>query len=247
MDPTNYPDIIYDDPAFLVINKPPGWIAHAGAGDNEQTIVDWFVKNYPSVMEHTWEDLSRVGIVHRLDKDTSGLMVLAKSPEALLHLQQQFKSRNVEKLYKAFLFDIPKERQGIIETYIGRNPKRRQEQTVLPIPYNDTKRRIAITEYKVLETYTYKAVPLCAIDFYPQTGRMHQLRVHAKYMGHPILGDQTYTIKPAKRLSKELGLTRQMLHAFSLSFEHPLTKERHQFTAVLPEDMEILKEKLQKR
>ncbi len=247
------PQVIYDDTDLIVINKPAGWVVHEGAGEVGETVSDWFVKNHPEVMEHTWDDLRRVGIVHRLDKDTSGVMVIAKSPAILADLQQQFKDRTTKKVYKAVVFDVPKEKEGTIETFLGRNPRRRQEQAVLPIQQGDAKRREAITEYKVEDVFFLSSARrgqgeecVSLIKFSPKTGRMHQLRVHAKYIGTPILGDQTYTIKPAKRLSKELGLHRQLLHAESLEFRHPTQHKRLLFNAVLPPDIKELLIKLTK-
>ncbi len=231
------PQVLYDNPDFLVINKPAGWVVHEGAGETGETVADWFVKNYPEVMEHQWDDLGRVGIVHRLDKDTSGVMVLAKSPEILAALQEQFKERSTKKVYQAIVYGAPKDREGEITTFIGRHPKHRQEQAVLPIQHGDATRREAVTEYKTDDTLFYKQQPISLMTFWPHTGRMHQLRVHAKYLGAPILGDQVYNTKPSKRLSKELGLERQLLHAKELTFRHPKTGERVTFQTTLPEDM----------
>lgn len=232
-----YPEVLFEDDYLVVINKPAGWVVHEGVGETGETIVDWFIKNYPEVMEHEWEEPSRAGIVHRLDKDTSGIMVLAKTPDILSALQKQFKERTTEKMYVALIYGEPREPQGTIHTFIGRHPKRRQEQTVLPIQIGDQARREAITDYSVEEVFDYKGEQISVITFKPKTGRMHQLRVHAKYLGTPILGDQTYTIKPAKRLSKTLGLTRQLLHAKSLTFEHPITHAPMTFSAPLPQDI----------
>lgn len=238
--------VIYDDNDILVINKPAGWVVHEGAGETGETVSDWFVKNYPEVMDHQWEDLTRIGIIHRLDKDTSGSMVLAKSPEVLAELQSQFKDRTTKKIYKAIVYGIPNEKEGRVETFLGRHPKRRQEQAVLPIQHGEAARREAVTDYEVENTYFFKTQPISLIKFSPKTGRMHQLRVHAKYLGTPILGDQTYTIKPAKRLSKELGLHRQLLHAESLEFRHPTQHKRVTFVATLPADFKELLTRLAK-
>lgn len=240
----DFPKVLYEDEAIVVINKPPGWIVHEGAGETGETVSDWFVKKHPEVMDHTWEDLTRVGVVHRLDKDTSGVMVLAKSPSILQEIQDQFKDRTTKKLYKAIVFGVPKEKEGIIETFIGRHPKRRQEQAVLPIQQGERARREAITEYHVDNTYFFNNDTVSLITFLPKTGRMHQLRVHAKYLGTPILGDQTYTIKPAKRLSKELGLTHQLLHAESLTFRNPIINKRMTFEAELPNKFETIVKRL---
>lgn len=235
------PVVLYQDEALMVINKPPGWIVHAGAGtESGELVTDWFVKNYPEVTHDKWPDITRIGIVHRLDKDTSGVMVLAKSPNILHKLQDQFKQRLVQKTYSALVYGRPKEGKGTITTWIGRHPQRRLEQAVLPVQIGETARREAISEYVVEKTFELQHQPISLIRFEPKTGRMHQLRVHAKYLGTPILGDPTYTIKPAKRLSKTLGLNRQMLHADSLALVHPLTNKVVQFTAPYWPDMETL-------
>ncbi len=225
------PTLLYEDDALVVINKPAGWVAHEGAGETGTTIVDWFVARHPTVASLDWPDPTRPGIVHRLDKDTSGVMVLAKTPAVLADLQHQFKERTTKKTYTALVYGVPKEPEGRIETFIGRNPKRRQEQAVLPLKIGDQTRREAITEYVVEKTFDYQGEPISLITFHPQTGRMHQLRVHAKYMGTPILGDPVYNIKPSRNLSKKLGLNRQLLHASSLVLRHPTTNKPIVFEA----------------
>ncbi len=236
----DYPSILYEDDDLVVINKPVGWLVHAGAGEHDETIVDWFVKNYPDVADHTWEYPDRMGIVHRLDKDTSGVMVLARHPDILDALQDQFKDRTTQKEYIAIVYGEPKEKEGTIITFIGRHPKRRQEQAILPIQIGEQARREAVSDYKVESTQTLKGEIISTIIFQPKTGRMHQLRVHAKYLGTPILGDQVYTIKPAKRLSKTLGLTHQLLHARALTFRHPTRNTRMTFEAPLPIDFRLM-------
>ncbi len=238
MEDTLHPSVIFEDSDICVINKPAGLVVHDGAGEHGETVVDWFVKNYPEVMAHTWPDITRVGIVHRLDKDTSGIMVLAKSPDALAIIQEQFQERTTEKVYQALLYGNLGETEGELVTFIGRHPKRRQEQAVLPIQIGERARREAVTSWQVQDVFHYKNQPLTLVNFYPKTGRMHQLRVHAKHLGAPIVGDMTYTIKPAKRLSKELGIERQLLHAIKLTFRHPTTHQRVTFEAPLAPDMQ---------
>jgi 23S rRNA pseudouridine1911/1915/1917 synthase len=235
------PIVLHQDDALVVINKPPGWIVHAGAGtETGELITDWFMKNYPEVTHDRWPDVTRIGIVHRLDKDTSGVMVLAKSPQILDRLQDQFKNRQVQKVYHAIVFGVPSDPKGELTTYIGRHPKHRQMQTVLPLPREGSIRREAITRYEVDKTIILDGQRCSLISFYPQTGRMHQLRVHAKHLGIPILGDTTYTTKPAKKLAKALGIARQMLHADSLMFRHPLTNTTVQFKARYWPDMQTI-------
>lgn len=229
-----YPKVLYEDPDVVVINKPTGWVVHPGVGDTGETIVDWLVKNYPDVADHTWEYPDRMGIVHRLDKDTSGVMVLARRPDILAALQDQFKDRTTQKEYVAMVYGEPKEKEGTITTLLGRHPKRRQEQAILQIQIGGQASREAVTEYHVDSSTHIKGETVSTVVFQPKTGRMHQLRLHAKYLGTPILGDQVYTIKPAKRLSKALGLTHQLLHARSLTFRHPTLNKRMTFEAPLP-------------
>lgn len=240
----DYPVELYDDASITVINKPAGFVVHEGAGETGETIVDWFIKNHPDIVtpeEGEWPDPTRIGIVHRLDKDTSGVMVLAKTPQVLAHLQQQFKDRITKKTYRAIVFGEPKEPSGTIETFIGRHPKRRQEQAVLPVQVGEQTRREAITHYVLEDVWKVRAGKeqgtVSFIRFEPKTGRMHQLRVHAKHIGTPMIGDQTYTIKPAKKLSKALGIHRQLLHAASLTFMHPATGKIMTIEAPLPRDM----------
>lgn len=242
----NAPDILFEDTNLLVINKPAGWIAHPGAGEQADYVVSiWLSEHAPEIAAFAWPYPERAGIVHRLDKDTTGVMVLAKTPESLVQLQAQFKAREIEKVYHAYIFGVPRDTEGTIETYIGRHPKHRQSQTVLPIPLGEIPRRLAVTEYHVTQTYHDKDQPIAKIVFYPKTGRMHQLRVHAKYLGTPILGDPVYTTKSARRYSVAHHLTRQMLHAVIISLTHPSTDVPVTFQAPYPSDMLSLTEQLE--
>ncbi len=239
----DYTTEIYSDESIVVINKPVGVVAHEGAGETGETVVDWFIKNYPDVAHETWPDMTRPGIVHRLDKDTSGVMVLAKTPKVLTELQAQFKDRTTQKIYYAVVFGEPREDQGTIETFIGRHPKRRQEQTVLPVQRGEQTRREAVTNFTVQKSWEVKAGRekgiVSLIKFEPKTGRMHQLRVHAKHIGTPIIGDPVYNTKPSKRLSKALGLDHQLLHAQSLTFRHPVSHKRVTFTSAIPNQFSL--------
>lgn len=237
----DYPTEIYSDESLVVINKPAGVVAHEGAGETGETVVDWFIKNYPEVAHESWPDPTRPGIVHRLDKDTSGAMVIAKNPEILAELQTQFKDRTTQKIYYAVVFGEPREDQGTIETFIGRHPKRRQEQTVLPVPRGKQARREAVTHFTVQKSWEVNAGKekgiVSLIKFEPKTGRMHQLRVHAKHIGTPIIGDPVYNTKLSKHLSKALGLEHQLLHAQSLTFRHPTTHKRMTFETPIPNEI----------
>lgn len=235
----NYPEILADDEAIVVINKPAGLAMHAPAGKSDETVVDWLIKNYPAASGQNWPDAARPGIVHRLDKDTTGVVVLAKTANALVDLQSQFKDRTVRKIYFALVYGRPTVDSGRVETHIGRHPKRRTKQVILPLD-GSSSRRLAITEYAVLATQEItvsgQKATLSLIRFEPKSGRMHQLRLHAKYLGWPIIGDKIYTIKPAKRLSMALRAGRQMLHAQSITFHHPTRYRRMTFSAPLAAD-----------
>lgn len=236
------PVVLFEDDSVLVINKPAGWVVHAGAGETGETVVDWFVKNHPAVSRFVWEDPTRPGIVHRLDKDTSGVMLIAKNPDALKNLQAQFQARTVTKIYKALTFGEPAEGEGTIETGIGRHPTKRERQMVYELSGGVGERTIrqATTGYQVESAYTYKNQIIAFVTFLPKTGRMHQIRVHAKYLGTPILGDSVYTTKHAHRFNKEEGIERQILHAAQITFTHPTLHAPLTFSAPVPQDMQSL-------
>ncbi|MDD5449588.1 MAG: RluA family pseudouridine synthase [Candidatus Omnitrophica bacterium] len=228
LSPENIPlDILYEDKALLVVNKPAGMAAHPGAGINNGTLVN--------ALLHHCENLSQIGeelrpgIVHRLDKDTSGLMVVAKDDETHRGLAAQFKERTVRKKYLAFVTGIMELDKGLIEMPIGRHPSERQRQTV-----RFSGSRDAVTEYRVIRRFPgFKEgrVSGCTmLELTPKTGRMHQLRVHLSYLGHPILGDATYGEKSAL-------IPRQALHAATLGFTHPATNKYLEFNAQLPPDL----------
>ncbi len=204
--------------------------------------MDWLTKNYPVVKKERWAEPERAGIVHRLDKDTSGIMIVAKTVGALKNLQDQFKARTIKKSYVALTVGEPPESEGTVRTYIARHETKRQQQAWYELPLNNGAKE-AVTHYRVEEILHHDDVTLARVTFMPQTGRMHQLRVHAKYLGTPILGDTIYASKLSFAVSKVLGITRQMLHAQTISFTHPTLNTPLTFTAPLPEDMQqVLKD-----
>ncbi len=238
----DWPAVIYDDDSLVVINKPPNWVVHAGAGappENGGLITDWLIKNYPDVAHWPWPDADRPGIVHRLDKDTSGAMVLAKNPDVWRDLQTQFKERTVKKVYLGVVWGQPKEPSGTITVWLGRHPKHRQQMAARPWSLK-TGARQAVTDYRVLASRPLDKDTLSLVEFSPITGRTHQLRVSAKHSGWPILGDSVYHTKPSRRLSQVLGLSRQLLHAKSLTFRHPLRHKRLTFVAVPPQEFDLV-------
>lgn len=230
-------DILYEDKDLIVINKPAGMVVHPAAGNKEGTLVN-------ALLYHC-RDLSgiggveRPGIVHRLDKGTSGVMVVAKNDAAHTNLSAQFKDRTVEKRYYALLYGRLPDDNGIISAPIGRHVSDRKKMSV------KTRRgRTAETVFKVIKRL---AIDLTLVDIKLNTGRTHQIRVHFSHLGHPLVGDDLYggskTIKRLKnnKLQDIVKLfPRPALHAYRLSFEHPATKKRMEFAASVPPDLENL-------
>ena len=232
----------------MVIDKPAGLLVHETAAHETETLVNYIVRHIKDAKKMNWPDSTRQGIVHRLDKNTSGLMIVAKTPEILAKLQQQFKDRQVKKEYTTLVYGLPKPKQGSIEAAIGRHPTKDQ-QTIIPMTFAWTKgkSRPAITQYKVVGEYQWQKQPLALIIAKPLTGRMHQIRVHLKYLGHPIIGDQIYFTKPSKRLSKELGINRQFLHASKIIFTYPINHQSLQFVSPLPNELQNILTKLERK
>ena len=217
---------IHAEPNFIVLAKPAGMAVHGGAGVKGETITDWLVKKYPETKRVGDDPAIRPGIVHRLDKDTSGVMVVARTPEAFAALKNLFKERKVEKTYLALVIGTPKKSFGVIDAPIGRlmaHPTKRG------VGSRTRGARGAITEYRLLERLGGYA--LLAVK--PKTGRMHQIRVHLASLGHPVAGDRIYGGTRAALP----GLDRQFLHAWRLSFSYPEGR-RWQFEAALPEELE---------
>jgi 23S rRNA pseudouridine1911/1915/1917 synthase len=233
--PENIPlDIIYEDKDILVINKQPGIITHPIPSHTSGTIVN-------AVLYHC-KDLQgiggvlRPGIVHRLDKDTSGVMVIAKNDLAHQSLTRQFKDRLTEKTYICLVRGVPKKKYGDIEINIARNPVLRVKMTVTDSEYG----KPALTHYKVIREFGNIAALVLA---FPKTGRTHQIRVHMKYIGHPLMGDEVYGRAKEDEI---FGIKRQMLHALSLSFYHPRTGQKMKFIARIPRDFKDAMENISK-
>lgn len=212
-------DILYEDDDIVVINKQQGLTVHPAAGNNTDTLVNALL--YRQTALSSVNGVYRSGIVHRLDKDTTGVMVVAKNNAAHNALAEQFSERTAVKLYRAVLEGNLKEDKDILTTFIGRNPADRKTMAV-------TKEgRVAITEYRVLRRFK----EYCFVEFTLHTGRTHQIRVHAKYLGHPVVGDKTYGFA-GRRFTSLKG---QLLHSYSLTIRHPSRGELMTFTAPLPD------------
>ena len=220
-------NILYEDDAVLVLNKSPGRVVHPAAGNETGTLVNALMFHDP-----VFESLERAGLVHRLDKDTSGVMVVAKSKEAMAELKRQFKARETEKEYLALVWGDPP-KSGRIETLLGRHPVHRKKMAVLTQGGRD-----AVTNYETLEHFGEVSLVRVRIE----TGRTHQIRVHMAHLGHPIVGDAVYG--RARKHTLPEKPERQMLHAVRLAFNHPETGKRLSFEAPLFEDIARLLEQL---
>jgi 23S rRNA pseudouridine1911/1915/1917 synthase len=221
--PENIPlEIVFEDADIIVVNKPKGMVTHPAPGHYQGTLVNALLHHTPHLASQGAP--LRPGIVHRLDKDTSGLLVIAKSDRAYLDLIKQFKNRQVEKTYVALVHGIVKNDNGVIEENIGRHPVHRKKMAVIK---GTSRSRPAVSEYKVLERF--KDTTLVEVKI--KTGRTHQIRVHLSHIGHPLVGDPTYGKK-----ENGVGIIGQMLHAQKLSFIHPITGKKVAFESQLPEE-----------
>ncbi len=237
-DPENVPvlkiPIIYEDRDVVVIDKPAGVAVHAGVGIVSGTIADWFKARYPDAKDVGEE--GRAGIVHRLDKDTSGVMILAKNETAYIHLKNQFQMRHVRKEYLALVFGVPGGKDGRITRPLmrsRRNPMRRavvDEKDIATLKLRRAHKEAA-TEWQVERKFGSSYALLRVLPF---TGRMHQIRVHLHFLGYPIVGDHLYTFK---RKKQPQGVKRQLLHAEKLTIELP-NEKRKTFIAPLAEDFD---------
>jgi 23S rRNA pseudouridine1911/1915/1917 synthase len=239
-------DIVYEDRDLLVVNKPAGLVVHPGHGNYSGTLVNalaWHFKDNP---DYDVND-PRMGLVHRIDKDTSGLLVVAKTPDAKTHLGKQFFNKTTKRQYIAVCWGIPEPRIGRVEGNIGRSPKDRLQMAVFP---DGSQGKHAVTHYEVLEALEHVAVIRCQLE----TGRTHQIRVHMRHIGHPLFNDARYggdKILRGVQGSKYKAFIdncfeecpRQALHARTLGFVHPTTGEEMFFSCDIPEDMTRLIER----
>jgi len=229
------PTIIFEDESILVLNKPSGWITNDASTTTTQPVLQtWLRENlkYPLIGDRERRD----GIVHRLDKETSGLLIIAKTISAFENLQSQFKERKVTKTYIALTHGEIEPKEGEIVASVGRLPWRRERFGVLPGG------REAITKYKVISYHsliTDHGSLFTLVELYPKTGRTHQIRIHLKFIGHPIVGDYFYAGRKTAREDR-LWCPRLFLHASKISFFHPETGKELTFESELPKDLNLV-------
>ena len=237
-------DIIYEDNDILVVNKPPNQVVHPGHGNYSGTLLNGLIYHNENLPEN--RD-GRPGLVHRIDKDTSGLLVVAKSDIALTKLSEQFFHKTIDRKYLAIVWGLPSPEHGTIDKYLSRDKKNRM---IMSVPVDDDIGKRAITHYKVVEKLGYVSLVECELE----TGRTHQIRAHMKHIGNPIFNDQRYggdkilkgtIFNKYKQFVENCFklLPRQALHAKTLSFNHPRTNERLAFETELPNDFKSCFEK----
>jgi len=239
-------DIVYEDDDLLVVNKPTGIVVHPGHGNYSGTLINALIFHFENLPKNSSD---RPGLVHRIDKDTSGLLVVAKTEHAMAHLSKQFKDKTSEREYVAIVWGNVKEDEGTVEGHIGRHPKNRLQNTVYEGD-DAYKGKPAVTHYKVIERLGYVTLLSCKLE----TGRTHQIRVHMKYIGHTLFNDERYggnlilkgtTFTKYKQFVSNCFkvLQRQALHAKTLGFEHPVTGKQMSFNTDVPQDMQKCIEK----
>ncbi len=242
-------DIVYEDDVLLVVNKEPGMVVHPGHGNYSGTLINALIYHFDNLPNNSSD---RPGLVHRIDKDTSGLLVVAKTEEAMAHLAKQFFDKTSEREYVAIVWGNMSEEEGTIEGNIGRHPKNRLQNTMFENDEED-KGKPAVTHYKVLERLGYVTLVSCKLE----TGRTHQIRVHMKHIGHTLFNDERYggekilkgtTFTKYKQFVENCFkvLPRQALHARTLGFIHPVSGKKMHFETEIPDDMQLCVERWRK-
>lgn len=221
--------IIHQDENIIVVDKPAGLSVHEGIGAREKTLVDFLIEEFPEIKNVGDDKIIRPGIVHRLDKETSGVLLVARNQKTFEYLKDLFKNRKIEKKYLALVFGKFKEKQGKVEGEMGRSKRDFRKQALVRGKINVRKERYSLTYYKVLDEWDDYSL----LEVSPKTGRTHQIRVHLHSIGHPIVGDKKYTFKEYKNI----GTPRMFLHAESISFLGP-DGQKYFFKSDPPEEFE---------
>ncbi len=222
-------DIVYEDDDLLVVNKAAGMVVHPAPGHYDDTLVNALLARYPTLQgSMAVEDDIRPGIVHRLDRDTSGLLIVAKNVRTQAALVEQMQRHQVVKRYLALVEGVVSLDQGSIDAPIGRNPRHRQQMAITSVDSREAR-----THFRVLQRFSRHTLLLLQLE----TGRTHQIRVHLRAIGHPVSGDAVYG---ASSLPRGITLGRQFLHAYQLSFVHPISGKGMEFEAPLPSDLQLV-------
>jgi 23S rRNA pseudouridine1911/1915/1917 synthase len=234
-------DIIFEDENVIVINKPAGLVVHPAAGHADNTLINALLNHFPKISEAVYDKdnpLSRMrpGLVHRLDKDTSGIMIVAKNERTMHSLSKQIQNRTVKKIYVGLCYGWPKKEEGIMRSFLGRHSKNRKKIAEIA----EDKGKEAITNYRVIQNYTFNKEKVSLVEFDIKTGRTHQIRVQISSLGHPILGDNFYGNRLSEKLSISLDIRRQLLHAKELTISLPGESRAKTFEAPMPEDFKLI-------
>lgn len=239
-------NIIYEDSDVIVLNKPAGMIVHPVTGDEKGTLVSALLNHYPKIKEAVVDETSsvsslRAGIVHRLDKDTSGVIIVAKNKKSMEFLSKEIKSRRVKKIYWALCVGWPERQKGELVNHIGRHKTNRAQMTEI----GEVMGRKAISRYNVIKYFKDKTGErFSLIEFDIETGRTHQIRLQSKIMKHPVVGDPVYSTKESVHSSRELLAKRQLLHAKQLTIQLPESKIIKTFEADIPADFKMVLSRL---
>lgn len=228
--------ILFEDDAFLAIDKPVGVVVNRAESVKGETIQDWMEKQYP-IFHHVADEsleqaafVDRSGVVHRIDKETTGILLIAKTLTSFIELQRQFKERVISKTYLAIIHGELSPKEGEVRAPVGRLPWNRERFGIVPGG------KESVTKYTAIKTIEKDGEKLTLVSVHPETGRTHQIRVHMKYINHPLLGDYLYAGRKTSRDDREWA-TRVMLHAWKITLQHPITTETLAIEAPIPDDM----------
>ncbi len=228
--------ILFEDTAFLAINKPVGVVVNRAESVKGETIQDWMEAQYPIFHHVSGESeeqaafVDRSGVVHRIDKETTGILLIAKTLESFIELQRQFKERVIQKTYLAIIHGALSPKEGEVRAPVGRLPWNRERFGIVPGG------KESVTKYSAIKSIEKDGEKLTLVSVHPETGRTHQIRVHMKYINHPLLGDYLYAGRKTSRDDREWA-TRVMLHAWKITLQHPTTGETLAIEAPIPDDM----------
>lgn len=238
------PKIIFEDDHIMVLDKPTGWITNSASTTGEQPVVqDWIASNFQFPISNFQE--CRNGIVHRLDKETSGILLVAKTKKAYEDLQKQFKDREISKTYTALVHGLVEPENGEIKAPVGRLPWRRDRFGILPGGRESISKYEVIDIYHLSEAKNINFKDYSLLKFYPKTGRTHQIRIHAKYIKHPIVSDDFYAGRKTSRVDRK-WCPRLFLHASEINITHPINGKKIKYSSNLPDDLTLALEHLEK-